>query len=226
MAGHSKRYREALAKVDRTRRYAIAEAIALLKSFPQARFDETVEVALHLGVDPRQADQIVRGSVSLPKGIGRDMHVVAFCSGSKVQEALDAGAVEAGGEELVQKIQDGWADFDVAVASPDMMRLVGRLGRVLGPQGKMPSPKSGTVAEDVAGAVREFRAGRIEYRTDSSGNLHAPVGKLGFSAEDLCANVEAFVARVRSVRPAAAKAQYILSGNISSSISPSVRLAI
>ena len=226
MTQRSKRYREAAAKVEGARRYSVSEAIALLKNLPHAHFDETVDVALHLGIDSRQADQIVRGSVSLPKGIGKDVRVIAFCSGPAVEQALEAGAVEAGEEELVQKVQDGWSDFDVAVASPDMMRFVGKLGRILGPQGKMPSPKSGTVTADVVAAVTEFRAGRIEYRADSSGNLHAPVGKLEFSEEDLCANVEAFVARIRSARPATTKGQYILSANISSSMGPGIRLAV
>lgn len=226
MAARSKRYRQASEQVDRAKRYTASEAILLVKSFPHARFNETVEVALRLGIDPKQADQIVRGSVSLPKGIGKDVRVIAFCSGASADAAKLAGAVEAGGEELVQKVQDGWTDFDVAIASPDMMRYVGKLGRILGPQGKMPSPKSGTVTEDVAAAVGEFRAGRIEYRTDATGNLHAPVGRLDFPEEDLRENVEAFIAHVQASRPSATRGTFIEVATLSSSMSPGIRLAL
>ena len=226
MAQRSRRLREAAGKVDRSKRYPVNEAVALLKALPHARFNETVEVAMNLGIDPKQADQILRGSVSLPKGIGKDVRVIAFCSGPQVEAAEAAGAIEAGGEDLVQKVQDGWMDFDVAVAAPDMMRHVGKLGRILGPQGKMPSPKSGTVTADVAAAVSEFRAGRIEYRTDSTGNLHAPVGRLDFPEEDLQQNVEAFVTHIESSRPSGAKGTFIVAVTLCSSMSPGIRLAI
>jgi large subunit ribosomal protein L1 len=226
MAEHSKRYRAAVEKVDRNKRYTVAEAVAILKTFPKAKFNETVEIAMRLGVDTKQADQLVRGSASLPKGIGKDVRVIAFCSGAVAEAAKAAGAAEAGAEDLVAKVMGGWTDFDIAVASPDMMRHVGKLGRVLGPQGKMPSPKSGTVTEDVPTAVKEFKAGRIEYRTDATGNLHAPVGRADFSDEDLRSNIEAFLAFIQNARPASVKGTFVLSAYVSSTMSPSVRLAI
>jgi large subunit ribosomal protein L1 len=226
MAQSSKRFREAQKKVDSSKRYAVAEAVAVLKTFPPAKFDETVEISMRLGVDVKQPDQMLRGSASLPKGLGKEKRVIAFCVGTAAEAAKEAGAVEAGGEELVKKVQDGWTDFDIAVAAPDMMRIVGRLGRVLGPQGKMPSPKSGTVAENVPQAVREFRAGRMEYRTDATGNLHAPVGKLSFSEEDLRQNAEAFIAHIQAARPASVKGVFIVAAYLSSTMSPAIRLAV
>lgn len=226
MADRSKRYDQSVKKIDSSKRYAVAEAISLLKSLPVGKFDETVELSMKLGVDPKQADQLVRGSASLPKGIGKEKRVIAFCQGAAAEAAKAAGAVEAGAEDLVNKVMGGWTDFDVAVASPDMMRHVGKLGRVLGPTGKMPSPKSGTVTDDVATAVREFRAGRIEYRTDSTGNLHAPVGKISFTEEDLLANLESLIGHIVAVRPAAVKGTFVLSAYISSTMSPSIRLAV
>jgi len=226
MAEHSKRYREARKKVEDDKRYPVAEAVAVLKAMPPAKFDETVEVAMRLGVDTKQAEQLVRGSVSLPKGLGKEVRVIAFCVGEAAEAAKAAGALDAGGEELVAKVQGGWTDFDIAVAAPDMMRLVGKLGRVLGPQGKMPSPKSGTVAENVVQAVREFRVGRIEYRTDATGNLHAPVGKVNFAEEDLRQNVEAFIAHVQAARPASVKGVFVVAAYLSSTMSPAIRLAV
>ena len=226
MAGLSKRYREAKSKVDRRKRYSLEEAVVLLKALPHTRFNETVELALRLGIDPKQSDQIVRGSVTLPNGTGKDVRVIAFCTGPQAEEAKAAGAIEVGGEELVKKVQEGWSDFHVAVASPQMMRHVGRLGRILGPQGKMPSPKSGTVAEDVASAVRAFRAGRIEYRSDSTGNLHAPVGRLSFADEDLRENVETFMEHIRASRPPAVKGTFILAGCLCATMSPGISLTV
>ncbi len=226
MAEHSKRYNEALKKIDRSKRYSVEEAVALLKTLPGGKFNETVDLAMRLGIDPKQADQLVRGSASLPKGIGKEMRVIAFCTGAVAEAAKAAGAIEAGGEELVAKVAGGWTDFDIAVAGTDMMRHVGKLGRVLGPQGKMPSPKSGTVTEDVATAVKEFRAGRIEYRTDATGNLHAPVGRVGFTEEDLRANVNAFIAHIQAARPATLKGTFVISAYLSSTMSPSIRLAV
>lgn len=226
MAKRGKRYVQAREKVDPTKRCSIPEAVTLLKSLPKAKFDETVEVSLRLGIDPKQADQIVRGSVSLPNGTGKDVKVIAFCVGANAEAAKAAGAVEAGGEELVERIQKGWTDFDVAVASPDMMRHVGKLGRILGPQGKMPSPKSGTVAEDVAAAVREFRAGRIEYRSDASGNLHVRVGKVAFEDHALQENLDAFINHIQTGRPASVKGTFIQAAHVSSTMGPSIRLAV
>ncbi len=171
--------------------------------------DQTVEIVLHLGIDPRQADQMLRGAISLPKGLGKERRVIAFCDGSMADAAKEAGAVEAGAEELVERIQGGWLDFDVAVAHPSTMGKVGKLGRVLGPQGKMPTPKAGTVTPDVVAAVKEFTAGRLEFRNDSGGNIHLPVGRVSFSDEDLRENIQAVIDHITKIKPAAAKGQYI-----------------
>jgi large subunit ribosomal protein L1 len=188
--------------------------------------DQTVEICLHLGIDARQADQMVRGSLSLPKGTGATKRVIAFVEGDLVDQARAAGAVEAGADELIKKIQDGWMDFDVAVGHPSMMSKVGKLGRVLGPQGKMPSPKAGTVTPDVETAVREYAAGKLEFRADKGGNVHLPVGKVSFAAEDLKANIEAVIAHIQRVKPAAAKGQYLRRVCIKAARTPSVMLAV
>lgn len=226
MAGRSKRYREARTQVDREKRHTAAEAVVVLRSLPRAKFVETVEVALKLGIDTRQSDEMVRGSVSLPHGTGKDVRVIAFCEGEAAAGAQAAGALAAGGEDLVKRIQDGWTDFDVAVADPKMMRFVGQLGRVLGPQGKMPSPKSGTVTPDVVSAVKEFKGGRIEYRADNTGNLHAPVGRMDFEDGALVENVEAFVAHIQSARPSAVKGTFIESAHLTATMGPGIRLAV
>ena len=189
MAAHSKRYRENRSKVDKTRKYSLTEALEMLMDFKHAKFDESVELSINLGIDPRQSDQQIRGSLSLPHGIGKEVRVIVFAEGEAAEQAAEAGADEVGSTELAEKIQGGWLDFDVALATPDMMRVVGRLGRVLGPQGKMPSPKSGTVTPDIATAVREFKAGKIEFRNDSGGCLHIVVGKLSFTNEQLQENI-------------------------------------
>src|SRR5690349_23675509 len=185
MVNHSKRYLQAAAKVDRERQYELKEALALIKSLPPTKFDETVEVAVRLGIDPKKSDQLVRGAVSLPKGLGKKVTVVVFAEGDKAAAAKAAGADEVGSADLAEKILGGWTAFDIVIASPDMMKHVGKLGKVLGPQGKMPSPKSGTVTADVAAAVKEFKAGKVEFRTDAGGNVHAAVGKRSFKTEDL-----------------------------------------
>jgi len=227
MRKHSKRYRNQVQTVkEKPGPLGLDDAIGLLKEFADTKFDQSVECVLHLGIDPRQADQQVRGSISLPKGIGKTRKVIAFCQGENVEKAKEAGAVEAGGEELVKKVQDGWMDFDVAVASPDMMRLVGRLGKILGPQGKMPSPKSGTVTPDVATAVKEYAAGKVEFRNDNGGNVHAVVGKLSFPPEDLKENVEAFINHIRRLKPATAKGVYIRKACLSATMSPAVQLVV
>ncbi|MBM4047654.1 MAG: 50S ribosomal protein L1 [Planctomycetes bacterium] len=226
MAERSKRYRESLKLVDRARKYELAEAVKLLKSFKPGKFDETIEIAMKLGVDPKQSDQVVRGSVSLPKGIGKSKRVIAFCVGDKADAAKKAGAIEAGGEDLVKKVEGGWMDFDVAIASPDVMRLVGKLGRILGPQGKMPSPKSGTVVDDVETAVREFSAGKVEYRTDAGGNVHAIVGKLSFSPEDLMANIKSFIEHIEASRAPSVKGIFVQKVSISASMSPGIKVAV
>ena len=221
-----KRYRELAQIVTLDKRYALAEAVDLLCRMKSAKFDETVELALKLDIDPKQADQLVRGSFSLPKGTGKDVRVIAFCSGQMTEDATAAGATEAGGEELVKKIQDGWLAFDVAIAHPSMMRFVGRLGRILGPQGKMPSPKSGTVTPDVAAAVAEFRAGKIEYRNDNLGNVNVPVGKVSFGQAELIENIDSFIQHILAVRPAAVKGIYLSRAAVSLTMSPGVRLAV
>ncbi len=189
-------------------------------------FDQTVELVLHLGIDPKQADQMLRGALSLPKGTGRTQRVIAFCDEDSAAAAKEAGAIEAGGDELIEKISGGWMDFDVAVAHPQMMGKVGKLGRVLGPQGKMPSPKAGTVTPDVATAVREYAAGKIEFRNDSGGNIHLPVGKVSFPSEDIKENIDAAVSHMQKLKPSAAKGQYIKRACISGTSTPSVQLAI
>lgn len=189
-------------------------------------FDQTIDLVMNLGIDPKQADQMLRGSVSLPKGIGQAKKVIAFCEGELAETAKAAGAMEVGSDELIKKIQDGWSDFDIAIAHPSMMGKVGKLGRVLGPQGKMPSPKEGTVTQDVETAVREFGAGKLSYRNDAGGNVHAIVGKASFSPDDLKTNIEAFVDHVKKIKPSAAKGTYIKRVCLSGTMTPSVTLSI
>jgi len=225
MPKRSKRFEQAAARVDRNKQYDVVEAIELIQSLPAPKFDETVDVVVKLGVDPRKSDQLVRGAVSLPKGLGKDVKVVVFAEGDKAEAARAAGASEVGSDELADKIAGGWLDFDVVIASPDMMKHVGKLGRVLGPQGKMPSPKSGTVTPNVAEAVQEFRAGKVEFRTDAGANVHAPVGKRSFPAADLAANVEAFLKHVAGMRPAAVKGVYMRKVSISTTMGPGAWVA-
>lgn len=189
------------------------------------KIDQTVELVVHLGIDARQADQMLRGAISLPRGIGKSRTVIAFCEGDMAEAAKEAGAADAGAEELVEKVQKGWFDFDVAVAHPSMMGKVGKLGRILGPQGKMPTPKAGTVTPDVIQAVKEFAAGRLEYRNDAGGNIHLPVGKVSFADADLKENIEAVMEHVNKIKPAAAKGQYIKSVYLSAAQTPSVAIA-
>jgi large subunit ribosomal protein L1 len=205
---------------------AIPEAVKALKSFKGPRFDQTVEVCVHLGIDPRQADQQLRGSISMPKGVGKTARVICFCSEDAAGDATTAGAIEAGGQDLIKKIEGGWMEFDVAVASPDMMRMVSKLGRVLGPKGLMPSPKSGTVTKDVVTAVREYAAGKLEYRNDDGGNVHCVVGKMSFADEDLIENFEHFMAMIQKSRPPSAKGQYIKKCVISGTMTPSVQVVV
>ncbi len=217
----SKRYKkesEQLSKVA----VNLTEAVEKVKSFKSVKFDQSIECVLHLGIDPKQADQLVRGSISLPHGIGKQKKVIAFCEDSDVEAAKSAGAIEAGCDELVKKITDGWMDFDVAIASPKVMSKVGKLGRVLGPQGKMPSPKNGTVTGNVAAAVAEFAAGKVEFRNDAGGNIHAVVGKQSFETEKLVGNIDAFVSHIKKIKPAAAKGTYIKKMSISATMSPGI----
>jgi large subunit ribosomal protein L1 len=220
MTKQSKRYRAAAAKVDRNKVYEPGEALSLIKGLPGAKFDETVEVAVSLGIDPRKSDQLVRGAVSLPKGLGKKIKVIVFAEGDKAAAATAAGADVVGSGELAEKVLAGWTEFDIVIASPDMMKHVGKLGKVLGPQGKMPSPKSGTVTADVAAAVREFKAGKVEFRTDAGGNVHAPVGKRSFKAEDLEANLRAFLDHLIAMRPPAVKGQFVRKVSVSTTMGP------
>ena len=224
MGYKSKRYRSQAEQVNKEP-VALAEAVDKIKSF-KAKFDQSVECVLNLGIDPKQADQLVRGSISLPNGIGKQKKVVAFCEDSDVESANQAGAIEAGCDELIKKISDGWLDFDVAIASPRVMGKVGKLGRVLGPQGKMPSPKNGTITPDVASAVAEFAAGKVEYRNDAGGNIHAVVGKQSFDTSKLVENIEAFVSHMKKIRPSSAKGIYIKKMSISATMSPGVSVIV
>ncbi|BDG62161.1 50S ribosomal protein L1 [Caldinitratiruptor microaerophilus] len=224
MPKHGKRYREAAQKIDRGTLYDPAQAIALVKQAAPAKFDETVEVAVRLGVDPRHADQQVRGAVVLPGGTGKTRRVLVFAKGEKAKEAEAAGADYVGAEDLVQRIQEGWLDFDVAVATPDMMGMVGRLGKILGPRGLMPNPKTGTVTFDVANAIREIKAGKIEYRTDKAGIVHAPIGKVSFDEGRLLENFRTLMDALIKARPAAAKGQYLKSITVSSTMGPGIKV--
>jgi len=221
----SKRYKADLPKAPKGK-VPVGDAVAALKTFQATKFDMTINLVLHLGIDPKQADQALRGSISLPHGIGSSKKVIAFCDESEIEKAKAAGAIEAGNDELIKKVQGGWTDFDVAVATPAVMKNVSRLGRVLGPQGKMPSPKAGTVVTDVAQAVREYSAGKIEYRNDSGGNVHVPVGKMSFADEKLVDNINAFVSHVKHIKPSAAKGTYIKNAVLSGAMTPGIKLDV
>lgn len=224
MAKQGKKYQEAAKLVDMNKIYEPEEAIQVLKKTGTAKFDETVEVAFRLGVDPKHADQQLRGAVVLPHGTGKTKRVLVFAKGEKIKEAETAGADVVGSEELVQKIQGGWFDFDVAVATPDMMGVVGRLGKILGPKGLMPNPKVGTVTLDVAQAVQEIKAGKIEYRTDKAGNIHLPVGKMSFDEDKLMDNYFTLVDTIVKAKPASAKGQYIRNITLSSTMGPGIKV--
>jgi large subunit ribosomal protein L1 len=222
---HSKRFRK-LTEKRKEDALPIAEAVNVLKNYAGTKFDQTVDIAIRLGVDVKQADQMVRGSIVLPNGIGKTLRVVVFAKGDLAEAAKAAGADEVGGEDLAKKIKDGWTDFDVCIAAPDMMGLVGPLGRVLGPRGLMPSPRAGTVTPDVAATVKEYKAGKVEFRNDKGGNVQAAVGKLSFDSPKLVDNIQAFVDKVLALKPNAVKGIYVKSAFISASMSPSVRLAV
>ena len=224
MAQHGKKYKDSLSKVDREELYGVGEAVDLVKELASAKFDETVELAVRLGVDPRKADQIVRGTLSLPSGTGTTVRVAVFAAGEAATEARAAGADEVGADDLVAKINGGFLDFDIAIATPDLMGQVGGLGRVLGPRGLMPNPKTGTVTMDVAKAVAEFKGGRVEYRTDKIGNVQLRVGKVSFSLEDLVRNVQAVIDELVRVKPSSAKGRYLLSVTVSSTMGPGVKI--
>jgi large subunit ribosomal protein L1 len=221
----SKRYQKEAQQTSETP-LSLDQAVEKIKSFKGVKFDQTVECVVQLGIDTKQTDQLVRGSLSLPHGVGKQKKVIAFCDESVAEEARKAGAIEVGVDDLVKKITDGWADFDVAIASPKVMGKVGKLGRILGPQGKMPSPKNGTVTDDVVTAVAEFRAGKIEFRNDAGGNVHAVVGKQSFDKQKLVENVDAFLAHIRRMKPSSAKGTYIKKISLSATMSPSVQVAV
>jgi large subunit ribosomal protein L1 len=225
MSKRSKRYQEARQKVP-AEKVSVAEAVKLLHEMPTGKFDSTVELSMHLGIDPKQAEQQMRGSISLPHGVGRTKNVIAFCEGADAEAAKAAGAVEAGTDELVAKVEGGWMDFDVAIAHPAQMKVVSKLGRVLGPSGKMPSPKAGTVTPDVAEAVKEFAAGKVEYRNDDGGNLHVPVGKLSFEEPKLVENLEHFLDFVKKSKPIGIKGIYIRKACISATMTPSIEIEV
>lgn len=220
-----KKYQEALAKIDRERLYEPEEALQLVKELANAKFDETVELSVKLGVDPRHADQQVRGTVGLPHGTGKTRRVLVFAKGDKQKEAEEAGADVTGGEELAEKIRGGWLDFDVAVATPDMMGVVGKLGKILGPRGLMPNPKAGTVTFDIARTIKELKAGRIEFRVDKTAIVHAPIGKVSFDIEKLTENFNAFIEALVKAKPPAAKGQYLRSIAVSSTMGPGIRIS-
>lgn len=225
MTGRSKRYQKEAQDVTKEP-LGLADAVKKIKSFSSAKFDQSVDCVVHLGIDAKQADQTIRGAISLPHGIGKSRKVIAFCEDSDVETAKASGAFEAGNDELVKKIQDGWLDFDVAIASPKVMGKVGKLGKVLGPQGKMPSPKNGTVTTDVAQAVKDFAAGKVEFRNDAGGNVHAVVGKVSFDEKKLAENIDAFVSHIKKMKPGGTKGTYIKKVCISATMSPSVILDV
>ena len=204
----------------------LVEAVNRVKAFKAAKFDQSVEIVMHLGIDPKQADQMIRGSLSLPHGIGKSKRVVAFCAPDKADDCKGAGAIEAGGEDLVKKIEDGWMEFDVAVAEPAMMKVVSKLGRALGPKGLMPSPKAGTVTPDVATAVKEYAAGKVEFRNDDGGNVHGVIGKHSFAPEQLTENAQAFIDHITRMKPASAKGHYIKKIAVTATMTPGVTVQV
>lgn len=225
MAKHGKNYRAAAEKVE-PRSYALSEAVTLLKEIAFAKFDETVELSIRLGVNPKHADQMVRGTTVLPHGTGQTKRVLVIASGDKVREAEEAGADHAGGDELVEKIQGGWTDFDAVIATPDMMRSVGKLGKVLGPRGLMPNPKTGTVTPDVVKAIEEIKAGKVEFRVDKTAIIHVAVGKISFSEQQLNENTSALIDAVKKAKPASSKGRYVESAYVSSTMSPSILIEV
>jgi large subunit ribosomal protein L1 len=222
MRKRSKRYQDNEKLLGGKRQMPLAEAVDVLKKTKAPKFDETVDLAVRLGIDIKKSDQVVRGAISLPHGVGKTMRVICFAKGDKIEAAKAAGAIEVGAEELAKRITDGWSEFDVVVAAPDMMGIVGRLGKVLGPQGKMPSPKNGTVTPDVASAVKEFRAGKVQVRADAAGIVHAPVAKRSFANQKIVENVEALMTFIRSQKPPTARGEYIQSVALSTTMGPGI----
>jgi len=226
MAAVSKRYLAAARQIDRAKAYSVEEALETVKAGAKAKFDETVDMSIRLGVDPKHADQMVRGAVVLPNGIGKSVRVLVFAKGEKEREAREAGADHVGAEDLIEKIQGGWLEFDSAIATPDLMGQVGKLGKVLGPRGLMPNPKIGTVTFDIARAVREAKAGKVEFRVEKAGNVHVPIGKVSFPADRLVANAMAMIEAIMRAKPAAAKGNYLRTLTVSSTMGPGVRVDV
>lgn len=224
MSGMGKSYRKAFEKVDRNQRYQLEDSLKLVKETARAKFDETVDMAIRLGVDPRQADQNIRGTVALPHGMGKTVRVLAFAKGEKEREAQEAGADFVGNDELIKKISEGWLDFDKAVATPDMMAAVGRIGKILGPRGLMPNPKTGTVSLDIGKAVREIKAGKLEFRVDKAGIVHVPVGRASFSAEQLIDNARMVLLTVLRAKPASAKGNYVRGVTVATTMGPGIKI--
>jgi large subunit ribosomal protein L1 len=224
MTRHGKKYVDATRKYEPEKLYSVQEAFDLIKQFPSRAFDETVEVAWRLGIDPRKADQMIRGTVSLPHGTGKSVRVAVFADGDQARAAEEAGADFVGADDLVARVEGGFLDFDVAIATPDLMGKVGKLGRVLGPRGLMPNPKTGTVTPDIKKAVEEFKAGKVEYRTDRHGNVHVPIGKASFDAADLAANYQAVLDEILRAKPAASKGRYIKGVSVSTTMGPGINL--
>lgn len=224
MASIGKKYIEARSKIDREKRYDMEEALNILPQASYAKFDETVEVALRLGVDPRHSEQMVRGSVALPNGLGKKVRILVFAKGQKEKEAQDAGADYVGAEDLIEKIQKGWTDFDKTISTPDMMGMVSKLGKILGPKGLMPNPKVGTVTFDIAKTVKEIKAGRVEFRVDKAGNLHVPVGKVSFGKEKLLENINSLLEAVIRLKPSSSKGTYIKGIAVCTTMSPGIKI--
>ena len=224
MSGMGKSYRKVFEKVDRNQRYQLEDSLKLVKETARAKFDETVDLAIRLGVDPRQADQNIRGTVALPHGMGKTVRVLAFAKGEKEREAQEAGADFVGSDELIKKISEGWLDFDKAVATPDMMAAVGRIGKILGPRGLMPNPKTGTVSLDIGKAVREIKAGKLEFRVDKAGIVHVPVGRASFSAEQLIDNARMVLLTVLRAKPASAKGNYVKGVTVATTMGPGIKI--
>lgn len=224
MSAKGKSFRSALEKVDRNQRYQLEDSLKLVKEIARAKFDETVDLAIRLGVDPRQADQNIRGTVALPHGMGKTVRVLAFAKGEKEREAQEAGADFIGNDELIKKISEGWLDFDKAVATPDMMAAVGRIGKILGPRGLMPNPKTGTVSLDIGKAVREIKAGKLEFRVDKAGIVHVPVGRASFSADQLIDNARMVLQTVIRAKPASAKGNYIKGVTVATTMGPGIKI--
>jgi len=226
MRRRSRRYQKDVKDYDSKSKLSLAQAIAKLKEWDSAKFKQSVDCVMWLGIDARQADQAIRGAMTLPHGIGKTLRVIAFCEGEDAEKAKEAGAIEVGDDELVKKVADGWLDFDVAIAHPRLMGKVGKLGRVLGPQGKMPSPKSGTVTADIVTAVKEYAAGKVEFRNDSGGNVHATVGKVNFEVEKLEDNINAFIDQIKKMKPSSTKGHFIKKVSLSATMSPSIELVL